>query len=298
VVGAGPAGLAAAVTAAKRGHKVSLYDAANEIGGQFNLARRIPGKEEYAQTIRYFSSELSEAGVMLRLGMSARAEELIKGGFDHVVIATGVRPRKLSMPGIDLPGVVNYVELIEGRVDAGPRVAVIGAGGIGFDVAELLTHEDLGVGDEIEHFASTWGIDFTVGHRGGLVPPAVPHVTRRVWLLQRKEEGLGRHLGKTTGWIRRSLLGRRGVQMWPSAKYERIDRDNNGLRLHLYIRDEPRVLEVDNIVICAGQDPEASLVAPLQAAGVETTAIGGARLATELDAVRAIEEGMLLGARL
>ncbi|MFW5330212.1 FAD-dependent oxidoreductase [Hydrogenophaga sp. ZJX-1] len=300
VVGAGPGGMAAAATAAERGHEVTLFDTAPRIGGQFNLARRIPGKEEYAQTLRHFESRLRHTGVQTRLNTTATADDLSAPRFDHVILATGIRPRKPAIPGIDLPGVLDYTGLIEGRFTAGPRVAVIGAGGIGFDVTEMLTHEDLGTRDERHHFAATWGIDFTVTERGGLTQPHAPRPPRQVWLLQRKDEALGKRLGKTTGWIRRALLGRRGVQMWAGIEYERIERneDRQELRLHLRVRGEPRELAVDSIVICAGQESEDRLLATLQAAGQAVTAIGGARLASELDAARAIDEGTRLAASL
>ena len=298
VVGAGPGGLAAAVTAAERGHAVTLFDAAPAIGGQFNLARRIPGKEEYAETLRHYAARLQRAGVQQVLGAPAAWETLAAGGFDHVVLATGVRPRIPDVPGIDAPGVVGYADLIAGRATAGARVAIIGAGGIGFDVAELLTHEALGAADAQAHFAATWGIDFSVQARGGLVPPAPPRSPRSVWLLQRKDETLGKRLGKTTGWIRRALLGRRGVHQWAGVQYQRIERDGDALALHLLVRGEPRLLRVDTVVLCAGQEPENALAPALQAAGVAATAIGGARFAAELDASRAIDEGVRLAASL
>ncbi|MEZ5646294.1 MAG: NADPH-dependent 2,4-dienoyl-CoA reductase [Burkholderiaceae bacterium] len=300
VVGAGPGGMAAAATAAERGHEVTLFDAAPRIGGQFNLAQRIPGKEEYAQTLRHFASRLQDTGVQTRLNTVATVNDLSAARFDQVILATGIRPRQPAIPGIDLPGVVDYASLIEGRCTAGPTVAIIGAGGIGFDVAEMLTHEDLGTGDERQHFAATWGIDFTVTERGGLTRPQAPCPPRQVWLLQRKDEALGKRLGKTTGWIRRALLGRRSVHMWAGVEYERIERDGTRqhLVLHLRVRGEPRTLAVDTIVVCAGQEPEDRLLAALQATGQAVTAVGGARLASELDATRAIDEGTRLAASL
>lgn len=300
VVGAGPAGMAAAVTAAERGHSVTLFDAASHIGGQFNLARRIPGKEEYAQTLRYFASRLQGSDVQLQLGARVSAGELAEGRYAHVILATGIRPRLPDIPGIDLPGVVGYADVIEGNVSAGPRVAIIGAGGIGFDVAEMLTHEDLGTADERAHFAATWGIDYQMTHRGGLQPPMPARPARQVWLLQRKDEALGKRLGKTTGWIRRALMGRRAVQMWAGVSYQRIERasDGQGLVVHLSVRGEPRSLSVDTIVVCAGQEPENALLPALEAAGLTVSAIGGALLASELDATRAIDEGTRLAASL
>ena len=300
VVGAGPGGLSAAVTAAERGHDVTLYDAAADIGGQFNLARRIPGKEEYAQTLRYYGHRLQQLGVRMQLGAAANATDLAATGVDHVVLATGVRPRQPDLPGIDLPGVAGYADVIEGRVPVGQRVAIIGAGGIGFDVAEMLTHEDLGTADERAHFAATWGIDESVRHRGGLVAPQPAQPARQVWLLQRTDEAPGKRLGKTTGWIRRALLGRRQVPIWTGVHYERITRHRDGqaLELHMTVRGEPRTLVVDNVVICAGQESEDSLRPALEAAGIAVTPIGGARIASGLDATRAIDEGMRLAASL
>ena len=298
VVGAGPGGLAAATPAAERGHEVTRFDAAPRVGGQFNLARRIPGKEEYAETLRHYATRLERAGVRQVLGARAEPAMLAAGGFDHVILATGVRARTPELPGISLPGVVGYAEVIEGHCTPGARVAIIGAGGVGFDVAELLTHEALGAADEGAHFAATWGIDFSVAARGGLVPPAPPQSPREVWLLQRKDETPGKRLGKTTGWIRRALLGRRGVRQWAGVAYERIEAQGDALALHLRVRGEPRVLVVDTVVLCAGQDPDNALAPALEAAGVPVTAIGGARFAAELDATRAIDEGVRLAASL
>jgi 2,4-dienoyl-CoA reductase (NADPH2) len=247
--------------------------------------------------LRYFAARLERGGVEQKLGVEASVG-MLATGYDHVVVATGVRPRKPVLPGIELPGVVGYADLIEGRVEAGNRVAIIGAGGIGFDVAELLTHEDLGAVDEHARFVATWGIDLTVKERGGLIPPAPPQVPRSIWLLQRKDEFTGKRLGKTTGWIRRALLERRGVHMWAGVAYERIVRAGDTLSLHLSVRGVSRVLNVDTIVVCAGQEPEDALLGGLRAAGVAATAVGGARVAAELDATRAIEEGVRLAARL
>ncbi len=294
VVGAGPAGLACACTAAQRGHRVTLFDAADVIGGQFNLARRIPGKEEFAETLRYYRRRLELLGVDVRLNHRAGARELVAGGYDHVVVAAGVVPRRPQIPGIDHPTVMSYVECIEGRRSAGARVAIVGAGGIGFDVAELLTHEG-GDGTDIERYRREWGIDADYARRGGLAAgPGAPLAPREVWLLQRKSSRVGAGLAKTTGWARRLLLARRGVKMVAGVTYERID----DAGLHVTIDGAPRVLELDGIVVCAGQESQRELVPELEAAGVPVTPIGGADLARELDARRAIEQGTEVGATL
>lgn len=299
VVGAGPAGMACAATAAERGHQVTLYDSAPAIGGQFNLARRIPGKEEFNETLRYFDHRLKNAGVTLKLGQRVDAPvpsgggELNAGAYDHVVLATGIIPRRLDIPGSDHAKVVSYIDLIEGRKVAGRQVAIIGAGGIGFDVGELLTH----VGDEqdaLTHFQAEWGIDPTLAARGGLTPPHQQRSARQVWLLQRKSSKVGNDLAKTTGWIRRSLLKMRGVEMIAGASYERID----DAGLHLRINGEVRCLPVDTVVVCAGQEPRRELEAGLRAAGIPYSLIGGADLAAELDAKRAIDQGTRLAASL
>jgi len=294
VVGAGPAGMAAAVTAAERGLDVTLFDAATEIGGQFNLARRIPGKEEFAETLRYYRTRLDRLGVAIRLGHRAGIGDL--GGFDHVLLATGVVPRTPAIPGIDHAKVTGYVDVVSGRRAVGAKVALIGAGGIGFDVAELLSVENapdgaLSDGREddpaIVAFRDEWGIDVAFANRGGLKPAHELPPPRQLWLLQRKDTKVGAGLAKTTGWIRRTLLKRRGVAMLAGVEYDRID----DLGLHIRVDGEPRVLDVDTIVVCAGQEPQRELVSSLVAAGVKYMLIGGADVATELDARRAIEQG-------
>jgi 2,4-dienoyl-CoA reductase (NADPH2) len=297
VVGAGPAGMACAATAAERGHSVTLFDAAAEIGGQFNIARRIPGKEEFAETLRYFARRLQRAGVTLKLGARVEAADLAAGGFNHVVLATGIVPRQLALPGADRANVMSYLDLIEGRKAAGARVAVIGAGGIGFDVGEFLTHALTHTHDrqnELTRFQHEWGIDTTFGARGGLKSPVDEAPPRQVWLLQRKESKVGDGLAKTTGWIRRTLLKKRGVQMLSGVSYERID----DAGLHLVIDGKPRCLPVDSIVICAGQEARRELEAGLRAAKVPFSLIGGADIAAELDAKRAIDQGTRLAATL
>ncbi|HRF11944.1 MAG TPA: NADPH-dependent 2,4-dienoyl-CoA reductase, partial [Candidatus Accumulibacter phosphatis] len=293
VVGAGPAGMACALTAAERGHWVTLFDASAEIGGQFRLARRIPGKEEFSETLRYFDHRLQDAGVTLELGKRCEASELADAGFEHVVLATGIVPRQPELPGIGHEKVISYVDLIEGFRIAGERVAIIGAGGIGFDVAEFLTHTD-DDRDEIERFQGEWGIDPEFANRGGLRPP-VPEATRRqVWLLQRKAAKVGDGLAKTTGWIRRTLLKKRGVQMLSGVTYERID----DAGLHLIVDGQPQCLPVDHVIVCAGQEPRRDLEAGLRAANVPLSLIGGADVANELDAKRAIDQGTRLAATL
>lgn len=290
VVGAGPAGMACAATAAERGHSVTLYDAAPEIGGQFNLARKIPGKEEFAETLRYFGHRLADCGVRLQLGQRVNAEALAQAGYDHVVLATGVIPRHPELTGSDHPCVCSYIDLLEGRKVAGKRVAVIGAGGIGFDVAEWLTHAHDGT-SPIEHFQAEWGIDATLAGRGGLTRPKPAASPREVWLLQRKNSRVGSTLARTTGWIRRALLKKRGVCMRAGVTYERID----DAGLHILVAGQRQCLPVDTVVICAGQDPCRELEAGLKAAGLPFTRIGGADVAAELDARRAIAQGTKVG---
>ena len=299
VVGAGPAGLAAASTAAKRGHRVTLFDAAAEIGGQFNLAKRIPGKDDFQAAIDYFGRQLELSGVEVRLGQKVDANDL--AGFDHVLLATGIVPRTPPIEGIDHPKVARYIEVIRGEREVGGSVAIIGAGGIGFAVAEFLTHAHVegsagGVPSrklevvstaELDDFRNTWGIDAALAARGGLKPAAPPAVPRQVFLLQRKAGKPGEGLAKTTGWIRRTTLQKRGVRTLAGVEYQRID----DAGLHITINGETRVLPVDTVVVCAGQESRRELEAPLKAAGIAVTCIGGADLATELDAKRAIAQG-------
>ncbi|MBK8121401.1 MAG: NADPH-dependent 2,4-dienoyl-CoA reductase [Sulfuritalea sp.] len=286
VVGAGPAGLAAATQLAERGHRVSLFDSAAEVGGQFNLARRIPGKEEFGETLRYFRTRLSELKVDVQLNRRVTGADF--QGYHHVVVATGIVPRTPAIPGIDHPKVTGYVDLIEGRKTAGRKVAIVGAGGIGFDVAEYLTHAGEHA-DPIDAYRKEWGIDPNYQeNRGGLFPkdctPRMPATPREVWLLQRKASKVGDGLAKTTGWARRLLLQKRGVHMQAGVEYLKID----DAGLHIAVDGKPRLLEVDTIVICAGQEPRRELVVGLEAAGTEYTLVGGADVAVELDAKRAI----------
>ena len=293
VIGAGPAGMAYAATAAERGHHVTLLDAADAIGGQFNLARRIPGKEEFNETLRYFGHRLKSASVTLKLGQRVEAGDLAQGAFDHVVLATGIVPRRLDIPGGDHAKVVTYLELIEGRKVGGDKVAIIGAGSIGFDVAEFLTHPDDNK-TALERFQDEWGIDPALTARGGLKRPEKETTPRQVWLLQRKTSKVGNGLAKTTGWIRRSLLKIRGVQMLAGVSYERID--DTGL--HISIGGKTQCLPVDTVVICAGQEPCRDLETSLRAASIPYSLISGADVAEELDAKRAINQGTRLAERL
>jgi 2,4-dienoyl-CoA reductase (NADPH2) len=294
VVGAGPAGLASAVTLAERGHAVSLFDAAADIGGQFNLARRIPGKEEFAETLRYYRTRLARLRVTLHVGKAVSGADL--AGFDHVIVATGIRPRVPAIAGLEHPKSATYVEVIEGRKPVGRRVAIVGAGGIGFDVAELLSaaqpadgHASVGTGDDaaVAAFRSEWGIDAAYAQRGGLGVAHDPPPAREVWLLQRKATKVGEGLAKTTGWIRRTLLRKRGARMLGGVEYVRID----DAGLHVRIDGAPSVLDVDNVVICAGQEPRRELAFELAERGIAHTLVGGADVALELDAKRAIEQG-------
>ncbi len=294
VVGAGPAGLACATTAARRGHTVTLFEGADEIGGQFNLAVQIPGKEEFRETLRYFTGELADAGVDVRLGSRAGVEDLVSGGYDVVVLATGVTPRIPAVDGVDHPKVLTYLQVLRDHAPVGRSVALMGAGGIGFDVAEYLTQNGPSGATDVAIFNAEWGIDATYAEAGGVVAPAPQEPARSVALLQRKASKVGKELGRTTGWIHRASLKARHVRMVGGVAYERID----DLGLHLSIDGKPALLEVDNVILCTGQEPQRELHDGLVAAGLEVHLIGGADVAVELDAKRAIKQGTTLGAAL
>lgn len=292
VVGSGPAGLAFSVTAAQRGHAVTLFEAADTIGGQFNLARRVPGKEEFNETLRYYRKQLELGKVTVKLGQRASARDLLDGGFDQVVLATGVVPRVPSIPGIDHPKAVSYIAVLEGRVKVGASVAIIGAGGIGFDVAEFLAEEGHALSLDPQRFARHWGVDLAVRSRGGLTQRDIEPSPRKIYLLQRTSGKLGERLGKTTGWVHRTQLKDKKVEMLDGVTYDRIDDQG----LHLTRQGKSQVLPVDQVVICAGQEPLRDLLSELQAAQKPTHLIGGADVAMELDARRAIAQGTRLAA--
>ncbi|MEV6872536.1 NADPH-dependent 2,4-dienoyl-CoA reductase [Amycolatopsis sp. NPDC051128] len=291
VVGAGPAGLSAATALAERGHRVELFEADDEIGGQFGIARRIPGKEEFAETIRYYQRRLEVTGVKLHLGRRVSATDLT--GFDEVVLATGVAPRVPSLPGIDHPKVLSYVDVVRHGKPVGGRVAVIGAGGIGVDVSEFLTHTASPALD-LDAWMAEWGVTDPAQAAGGLAEPKPEPSPRQVYLLQRKKSGIGAGLGKTSGWVHRAALKAKRVEQLSGVTYERID----DAGLHLTVDGVPRVLEVDTVVVCAGQEPVRDLADELCATGLPVHLIGGADVAAELDAKRAIDQGTRLAAAL
>jgi 2,4-dienoyl-CoA reductase (NADPH2) len=287
VVGAGPAGLAASTIAAQRGHKVDLFDAASEIGGQFNMAKQIPGKEEFYETLRYYKKQIELHGVNLQLNTRVSEEELKAKGYDEIILATGVTPRTLNIPGIDHPKVVSYIDVLKHKKEIGKSVAIIGAGGIGFDVAEYLgTPEDESPSTDIKHFMKEWGVDMTYAEAGSLTPAQPDASPRELFLLKRSKGKHGKNLGKTTGWIHRSSLKMKNVHMLSEVEYIRIDDEG----LHIRVNGEIKVLDVDHIVICAGQIPLRELQEPLVSDGQNVHLIGGADEASELDAKRAIKQ--------
>ncbi|EPH0092252.1 FAD-dependent oxidoreductase [Pluralibacter gergoviae] len=290
VVGAGPAGLAFAVNAATRGHAVTLFDAAAEIGGQFNIAKQIPGKEEFYETLRYFRRMLELTGVELRLGQRVGAEDL--AAFDETVLATGIEPRLPAIEGIMHPKVLTYLDVLRDKKPVGERVAIIGCGGIGFDTAMYLSQSGDATRQNIAEFCAEWGIDTSLRQPGGLRPGGAqqPKSPRQIVMLQRKASKPGDGLGKTTGWIHRTTLLARGVKMIPAVSYQKID----DAGLHVFIDGEPQLLAVDNVILCAGQEPRRELAEPLRAAGRPLHLIGGCDVAAELDARRAIAQGTRL----
>ncbi len=303
VVGAGPAGLAASTTLAGRGHEVHLFESAAEIGGQFNLAKRIPGKEEFHETLRYFARRIERTGVRLHLNTRAGAARLIAEGFDEVWLATGVTPRNPRIPGQDTPGVIGYLDAILQRQPVGPRVAVVGAGGIGFDVAEFLVHDSTHPSPALDLAAwqREWGVADPAAVRGGVVRAQPSGAARQVTLMQRKAGKLGAGLGKTTGWIHRSALKMKNVEMVAGVNYERIGPHDGALGVFVTFGEQHRegtVIACDNVVLCAGQEPLRELQAPLAAAGIRVQLIGGAFEAGDLDAKRAIDQGTRLAAAL
>ena len=294
VVGAGPAGMAAATVAANRGHQVTLFEKEDKIGGQFNMAKKIPGKEEFNETLRYYNKQIELSGVDLQLNRTVRAEDLVD--FDEIILATGISPRIPDIPGIEHEKVVNYIDVLKHEKTIGQKVAIIGAGGIGFDVAEFLTHEGEPESLNIVQFMKEWGVDMTNEVRGGIegIQPDFDRSPREVYLIQRRKGKLGANLGKTTGWIHRTNLNKRKVTMISSATYDKIDDQG----LHVTSNGKSMVLDVDHVIICAGQLPYRDLLEPLNNAGKTVHLIGGADVAAELDAKRAIDQGSRLAAEL
>lgn len=296
VIGAGPAGLAAATTLAERGHTVTIFDAASEIGGQFNMAKLIPGKEEFVETLRYFRTMLKKLGVEQRLGQRVCPEHLSKDDYDQVIVATGVTPRQLRLDGIDHPKVLSYVDVLAGAAEVGKRVALIGAGGIGFDVAEFLVQAKPSPTVQPNQWLEEWGIDPELKARSGIegvkAQPSAPE--REVWLMQRSPGRPGKRLNKTSGWVHRATLANKQVKMLGGVEYKRIDDDG----LHVLIDGKPEILPVDNVVICAGQQPNRKLVDDISEHGFTVHVIGGADVASELDAKRAIDQATRLAAEL
>ena len=296
VVGAGPAGLSCAVTAARRGHHVVLFEKDDDIGGQLNIAVQIPGKEEFRETLRYFRNQISLLGVDVHLNTRADTGKLTRNGFDAVVVASGITPRRPEIPGIDHPSVLTYIDVLWHKKTVGRKVAIIGAGGIGFDTAIFLSHGGSRSASDRMAFLEEWGIDPQLSHPGGLNPegPQPVKTPREIYLLQRKGGKIGAGLSKTTGWIHRAHLKQKAVSMLNAVTYERIDDQG----LHIMRREKKMVLSVDTVVICAGQEPERSLADALAQSGLPVHVIGGADVAVELDAKRAVDQGVRLAVEL
>jgi 2,4-dienoyl-CoA reductase (NADPH2) len=289
IVGAGPAGLSTAIYAAQQGHDVTIFEAGSEIGGNFNLAKVIPGKEEFHETIRYYNRKLQLHNVNVQLNTRVTTDMLLKNGYQEVVVATGVVGRKPKLEGIDHPKVLTYSEVLRDKKAVGKTVAIIGAGGIGFDVAEYLTTPE-GESSTLNtaHFMAEWGVDMDYKNAGALMPPVAQNVPRQIVMLQRSSGKPGEKLGKTTGWIHRSSLKMRKVKTMSNVEYLKID----DAGLHIKVKEEIQILAVDNVIVCAGQASVRDLYEPLREAGISVHIIGGAKEAGEIDARRAIEEGM------
>ena len=294
VIGAGPAGMACASTLGERGHAVTLIDKAGEIGGQFNYAKQIPGKEEFHETLRYFRHRLNDTGVNVQLGRTADAASLHADGYDEVVIATGITPRTVSFPGSDDPRVLSYLDVLARHQSVGAKVAIIGAGGIGFDVAEFLVEHAPSPTTDVARWTREWGVDMQLAQRGGLQKPQPEAPARQIWLLQRSEGRPGARLNKTTGWVHRATLKAKQVTMLGNVSYQHFDDQG----LHINVDGAPHVLPVDHVVVCAGQEPNRRLADELIAAGLKVHVIGGADVAAELDAKRAIAQGTRLASQI
>lgn len=294
VIGAGPAGLAASTIAAERGHTVDLFEGEGQIGGQFNMAKRIPGKEEFEETLRYFGRQIELTGVNLHLNTRATAEQLLAGGYDEVILATGVTPRDIELPGQDHPKVLSYIDVLYRQKEVGEKVAIIGAGGIGFDMAEYLSHEGESPSLDTEKYMEEWGVDMAMKTGGALMPAQPEPSPREIYLLKRSTGKHGKNLGKTTGWAHRASLKMKAVKMVSQVTYQKVDDEG----LHILVNDVPQILPVDHVVICAGQEPLRELQAQLEQGGMKVHLIGGAFEAKELDAKFAIDQAARLVAEL